>query len=251
MNGKDFKNLKEIKNIYCLVSDDAEMIDLYIARFKAMIKADEINYGSIKSCGRLFKKRTLNVLYLPKLSEDIFTHSEYIFIHTDSIDKRTALYKKYKNQIIEIKNDYTQFILDNSSITDRDKAAALAKINNLGIIKNKLPYYDNQIYGDIFLWVENFISDKDLPDIEESPIAVMALLSSNCHSLIKILDNDLNGLNNFIINKLNKLKSYRTREELYNIIGDCFYLDCQIKKGLIDIKLALKYLICKYYKKEK
>lgn len=249
MDGKDFKKITSPKNIYCLVSTDAEMVDLYVGRFKSMINADEINYGDIKSYGKLFKKTILNVLYIPKIESDIFERKEFIFIYTDNIDKRSKLYKEHKDQIIELNNDYTQFILDNSSMS-KEEAKNLAKINDLGIIKSKLLIYnENKIFnnnGDIYSWVDSFIKNENLPIIEDSPISVMALLSTNCATLIKVINNDTKNINPYMVNKLSELKSYRTKEELYNIIEDCFYLDCQIKKGLINIDIVLNYLISKY-----
>lgn len=250
MDGKDFKAITAPKNVYCLVSTDAEMIDLYINRFATMINANEINYGSIKSCGKLIKKIFLNVLYMPKLNEEIFTRQEYIFVHTDSIDKRSTIYKKYQNQIIELKNDYTQYILSHSNMT-KEEAKNLAKVNDLGIIKSQLLIYNetkkiNDTVNDIYSWVDAFIKKETLPVIDESPISVMALLATNCATLIKVINKDTTGINPFMVHKLSELKSYRTVNELYNIISDCFYLDCQIKKGLIDSNVVLKYLISKY-----
>ena len=69
MNAEKFKEeMKNPKNIYCLVSSDSKMIDLYVKRFKDAIQADQISYGEIRSFGRLFKKKTLNVLYLEKIA---------------------------------------------------------------------------------------------------------------------------------------------------------------------------------------
>jgi hypothetical protein len=118
MNKEEFKKaMSNPKNVYCLVSSDAGMIDLYLNRFKDAIQADQLNYGSIQSTGRLFKKKTLNVIYATKLSEDMFERKEFVFIHTDSVDKRTSVYKKYKNQIIELNNDYTNWIVEHSNMT--------------------------------------------------------------------------------------------------------------------------------------
>lgn len=252
MDGKDFKRITSPKNVYCLVSTDAEMIDLYIGRFKEMIKADEVNYGSIRAYGKLFRKKILNVLYMPKITEEIFESQGFVFVHTDSIDKRTAIYKKYQSQIIELNNDYTQFILNNSNMS-KEEAQQLAKVNDLGIIKSRLIIYKesktsyNNI-GDIYSWVEAFIRKTKLPTIEDSPISVMALLSNNCSTLVKILNNNTKGLNPYIVGKMSLLKSCRTEEELNNIISDCFYLDCQIKKGLISVDNVLDYLISKYWR---
>lgn len=252
MDGKDFKKIVSPKNVYCLVSTDAEMIDLYINRFKEMIGADEVNYGSIKAYGKLFRKKILNVLYMPKLNEDIFESQGFVFVHTDSIDKRTALYKKYQSQIIELNNDYTNFIINNSDMS-KEEAQQLAKINDLGIIKSRLTIYKesktsyNDI-GDIYSWAEAFIRKTKLPSINDSPISVMALLSNNCSTLLKILSNNTKGLNPYIVSKMSSLKTCRTEEELHGIISDCFYLDCQIKKGLISVDNVLNYLISKYWR---
>ena len=37
MDGKDFKKITSPKNIYCLVSTDAEMVDLYVDSRKSFI----------------------------------------------------------------------------------------------------------------------------------------------------------------------------------------------------------------------
>ena len=140
MNKDEFKEaMKHPKNIYCLVSSDAKMIDLYKDRFKDAIKADQVIFGKIQPTGLLFKRKTLNVVYMPKLEEDIFERKEYIFIHTDSIDKRTAVFKKYKDQIILLENDYTNYIVNHSNMNE-EQAKLFAKRckNDLGIIENEL-----------------------------------------------------------------------------------------------------------------
>ena len=254
MNGKDFKKaLLNPKHVYCLISIDSEMVDLYVSRFKEAIKADRVNYGSIKPSGLLFRTKILNVLYLQKLEPELFESSSYIFIYTDSIDKRSSIYKKYKDQIIEISNDYTNFIQSHSDMT-REQASKFAKMcnNDLGIIKNNLSIYNdsNMIYNkfidyssDIYLWVDNFIKKQPLPNINESPISVMALLATNCTNLYKVKTNNIAGMNPYIIRCMRDLESYISEEELIQIINDCFYLDSQIKKGLIDINYTLDYLI--------
>ena len=257
MTSEDFKKqLDNPKNIYCLVSSDSEMIDLYIKRFKDAIQADNLSYGSIKPYGKLFMKKTLNVLYMPKLEESIFERNEFIFIHTDNIDKRTALYKKYSNQIIELSNDYTNYIMKHSDM-NKSQANKLCKMcnNDLGIIKNNLLLYNtvgkvkfNDYSNDIFNWVECFIKKEDLPRITESTIAIMALLSANSQSLLKIKQNNTKGMNPYLVKNLSMIKDYRSEDELVNIISTCFYLDLNIKNGNIQNDTALKYLIAKCHK---
>lgn len=259
MTGQDFKKaMKNPKNIYVLVSTDSEMIDLYVNRFKDAIQADDISYGQIKAYGKLFKKKVLSVMYMPKIDPEVFDRHEYIFIYTDSIDKRSSIYKQHKDQFIELKNDYVKYIMDNSDLSEIDaKQFAKANNNDLGYIKNSLTIYKDSEFcynrftdysSDIFLWVENFIKKEPLPKItNESPISVMALLSTNCQNIIKVKNNDTAGMNPYIKKCMYTLKSFRTNEELYAIIGDCFYLDCQIKKGLINIDNVIDYLIIKDY----
>lgn len=257
MTSDEFKSqLKNPKNVYCLVSTDSKMIDLYINRFKEAIKADNIIYGKIDSLGKLFRRKSLCVLYLDKLTEDIFNRSEYIFIHVDSIDKRTAIYKKYNNQIIELNNNYANYISKNSNMTDQ-QAKHFCKMceNDLGIIENRLYIYNltNMTFdyamsyfedysSDSILWVENYIKKEPLPNCLDSPISVMSLLSVNCQNLIKIKKNNTLGMNPYIIKQLSMLKSYRSEQELLDIIKLCYKLDCQIKKGLFDINNTFKYL---------
>ena len=258
MNGKDFKNaMKAPKNIYILVSIDSAMIDLYVHRFKEAINAETISRGRIKPYGKLFKQKTLNVLYMQKIDESIFDRPEYIFIYTDSIDKRSSVYKKHKDQIIELNNDYTKYIMDNTGLSE-EKAKQLIKINNndFGLIKNAVKIYNdsNKQYdrftdysNDIYGWVDAFIKKDHLPRCTESPISIMALLSTNCNNLLKVKQSDTIGMNPYIISCMSKLKDYISESELVQIIGDCFYLDCQIKKGLIDINDVLNYLIIRRY----
>ena len=259
MNGKEFKlAMSNPKNIYCLVSIDSAMIDLYVDRFKSAIKADNIVYGEIKPYGKLFKKKTLNVLYMPSIDEKLFERKEFIFVYTDSIDKRTSLYKKYKDQIIELNNNYTDFIMKNSDMTE-DQAKEFARIhnNNLGLIRNNLTIYNdsNKEYnrfidysGESTVWVDAFLRKKPLPNYIESPISIMALLSVNCQNILKVKQKNTIGMNPYIIQCVSPLAEINTEEELIQIINDCFYLDCQIKKGLFDVNNALKYLkVRRYY----
>ena len=259
MTGNEFKKAiqNNPNNIYILVSIDSEMVDLYTNRFKAAIGADIVNHGSIRPYGKLFKKKTLNVLYLQKIDESLFERNEYILIYTESIDKRTALYKKYKDFIIELKNNYVDYIVNNSNMTE-EQAKHLAKINNndLGRIKNCLSIYKDSdlcyniftdYSNDIYAWVDCFIKRQPLPRVTESPISVMALLTTNCQNLLRIKNKDTSGMNPYIISAISGLLDYITTEELIQIIGDCFYLDCQIKKGLIDIEYVLDYLKVRRY----
>lgn len=260
MNGKDFK--KEIatnpKNVYCLVSVDSAIVDLYVDRLKTAIGADFVSYGDIKSFGKLFNKKCLSVLYMPKINESIFECNTNLLVYTDKIDKRQAVYKQHKDNFIELKNNYIDFIMNHSDLSESEaKQFSKACNNDLGIIKNSLTIYNlsdlsynrfTDYSNDVFLWVENFIKKQKLPKINESPIGVMALLSTNCTNLLRIKHNDTKGLNPFVVKCLYELRSYRSEEELTKIIGDCFYLDCQIKKGLFNIEHALKYLILKDYK---
>lgn len=255
MNKDEFKEaMAHPKNVYCLVSSDAEMIDLYISRFKDAIKADQVIYGSIQVTGKLFKRKSLCVVYEPKLTEDLFERREYIFIHTDSIDKRTSVYKKYKNQIIILENDYTKWIMQHSNMTEEQAKVLCKKCNNnLGIIKSELEIYNacgqyyNDYSSDIYLWVDNFLKKKPLPQVLESEISMMALLSNNCQDLIKVKKNETLGMNPYRVMCMNEIKPYRTIEELEAIIKDCFFYDCQVKRGLIDPKYTITIIKEKYY----
>ena len=262
MNGQDFKNELAIKpkNVYCLVSTDSAIIDLYVHRFKQAINADALSYGEIKSFGKLLKKTILNVVYMPKMDINVFDRKEYIFIYTDKIDKRSSLYKQHQDRFIEVNNDYTNYITNNGNLS-RDQAIHFAKAcnNDLGTIQNNLNVYressmsynrfsDNS--SDLYLWIDRFIKGEKLPKLNESPISVMALLSTNCSNLLRVVNHDTKGMNPYTVKCMYDLVSYRTSLELSQIISDCFWLDCQIKKGLIDINDTVKYLILKHHKKE-
>lgn len=258
MTGDEFKkSLVNPKNVYCLVSADSEMIDLYVDRFKRAINAESLSYGQIRPYGKLFKKKTLNVLYMPKIDEDIFNRKEYIFVYTDSIDKRTSVYKQYKDQIIELSNDYTTYIMKNSNMNE-SQAERFAKANlyDLGMIKNGLTIYKDSGYtyrrftdyhSDSIEWVNAFIKRETLPKCNESPISVMALLSVNCQNILKVKQGKTTGMNPYVVNCVRPLIDYMSEQELVQIINDCFYLDCQVKKGLIDVDYTLKYLKVRRY----
>ena len=230
MTSDEFKaELKNPKNVYCLVSSDSKMIDLYVKRFKEAIQADQIVYGKIMPYGRLFKKKTLNVLYTNKITEDLFKRSEYIFIHTDDIDKRSAIYKQYKNHFIELSNDFTKYIMQHSDL-NKDQATKLAKSckNDLGIIENTLNHISSIVI---------------IPLITDSPVSILALVSTNCQNLLKVKRNQTEGMNPYAVKHLRLLTKYRTEQELATIISNCFYLDSQMKKGLINVNDLLGYLI--------
>lgn len=258
MNAEKFKEeMKNPKNIYCLVSSDSKMIDLYVKRFKDAIQADQISYGEIRSFGRLFKKKTLNVLYLEKIDESIFNRKDYIFIHTNKIDKRSSVYKNYKDRFIELENDYTQYIVKHSNLTtEQAKQFAMGCKNDLGIIEHTLTLYNDsnvnfkefiEYLGDIYMWVDCFIKKEPLPIISDSPISILALLSTNCQNILKVKRNNTEDLNPYAIKHIKLLTKYRTEKELANIISMCFYLDSQLKKGLLNIDDILDYLIISTY----
>ncbi len=264
MTREEFKQaMSQPKNVYCLVSTDSLFIDDAINRFKDAIKAEKVVYGSIQTTGLLFKKKTLCVLYEPKLTEELFERKEYIFIHTDSIEKRTSIFKKYKNQIVilddksekdSIQNFIYKYITKNSDM-DIEAAREFAKKcnNDLGIIKSELVYYNsaklnyNDYSSDIYMWVENFIKNKPLPQVNESEISLMALLSNNCQDLLKVKQCKTAGMNPYRITCMSEMKECRTEEELKAIIMDCFFYDCQIKKGLIEPKYTIPIIKEKYY----
>ena len=258
MNKEEFKEaMKNPKNVYCLISIDSEMVDLYVSRFKEAIHADLLSYGRIKPYGKLFKKKTLSVLYMPKIDESIFDRSEYIFVYTDSIDKRTAAYKKYKNQIIELDNNFIPYIMKNSNLSEAE-AIKFAKANNndFGRIKNGLTVYNDSemtynrfvdYSSDIYGWVDAYFKKQQLPKVNESPISIMALLSTNSQNILRIKQKDTVGMNPYIISVNSQLAKDLSVEELVQIINDCFYLDCQIKKGLIDLDDAISYLKVRRY----
>lgn len=258
MNKEEFKEaMKNPKNVYCLVSIDSEMVDLYVNRFKEAIHADLVSYGQIKPYGKLFKKKTLSVLYMPKLDESIFDRKEYIFIYTDTIDKRTAAYKQHKDQFIELDNDYVPYIMKHSNFSET-QAIRFAKANNndFGCIKNALNVYNDSgmtydrftdYSSDIYGWVDAFLKKQKLPRVEESAISLMALLSTNSQNILRIKQKDTAGMNPYIITVNSQLAKELTVEELVQIINDCFYLDCQIKKGLLDADDAINYLKVRRY----
>lgn len=259
MTSEEFKKAIQTspKNIYILVSIDSAMVDLYVDRFKNAIKADQISHGQIRPYGKLFKKKTLNVLYMPKIDENIFDRKEYIFIYTDSIDKRSSIYKQHKDQIIELANDYVGYVVNHSDMTE-EQAKEFVKMNNndFGRIKNALAIYkeSDSCYNrftdyssDLYKWIDCFIKKQPLPRINESSISVMALLSTNCQNLYKVKNKDTAGMNPYIVHAISGLAGYLSNEELIQLIGDCFYLDSQIKKGLIDAAYALEYLKVRRY----
>ena len=88
---------------------------------------------------------------------------------------------------------------------------------------------------------------KPLPNTNESEISIMALLSNNCQDLLKVKQNNTIGMNPYRIVFMNKMKDFRSEEELINMIKDCFFLDCQVKKGLIEPKYTIALLKEKYY----
>ena len=255
MNKEEFKKaMSNPKNVYCLVSSDAEIIDLYLNRFKTAIQADQLNYGSIQATGKLFKKKTLNVIYATKLSEDMFEKKEFVFIHTDSVDKRTSVYKKYKNQLIEISNDYTNWVMEHSNMTLEEAKAFCKKcLNDLGIIRSELLIYDscgynyNNYSSDGIAWVDSFLKKEPLPQYNESEISLMSLLSVNCSNLLNVKRHNTAGMNPYIVKCMLPVVKYRKEEELMDIIQDCFYYDCQIKKGLIEPKYTIALLKEEYY----
>lgn len=260
MTGEEFK--KEIatnpKNIYVLASTDSAMIDLYANRFKQAIKATNVSRGIIRPYGKLLKAITLNIVYMQKLDDNLFDRNEYIFVYTDSIDKRSSIYKNHKDRFIELNNDYTNYVMKHLQC-DEEKAKQFIKMNNndFGLIKNALKIYkysDNtydrftDYSNDIYGWVDAFMKkDPNLPNCTESPISVMALLATNCNNLLKIKNRDTAGMNPYVVMNLSKLDPFISKEELVQIIGDCFYLDCQIKKGFIDINYTLDYLKTRRY----
>lgn len=254
MNAEEFKvEMQNPKNVYVLVSSDSRMIDIYKKRFMMAIQADNISYGKIMPYGKLFKKKTLNVLYLDKIDENIFNRTEYIFIHTDKVDKRSAVYKKYADRYIELNNNFTDFIIKHSDLTkEQAEQFAIGCHNDLGIIENTLTMYNmsNASYkdfieylGDIYIWVDAFIKKEPLPIISESPISILALVSTNCYNLLKVKQNDTKDLNPYVIKHMKPLIKYRTEKELANIVSTCFYLDSQLKKGLININDLIGYLL--------
>ena len=249
MNTIEFKEaLKSPKKVYCLVSSDSAIIDLCIARFKQAINANRVVYGDIYKSNKLLKQTNLSVLYMSKVDEEIFETDEYIFIHTDSIDKRTSLYKKYKNQIIE--PDANADLVKYATNKGVKNAELFVKYCNhdMGIINNTISllnidrdYEVTDYSNDTILWVHNFIANKELPVIRESPFAVMALLSTNCQALL-----DIDSANPYLVNKIRPLIGCRTDDELCSIINDCFLFDLQIKSGMLSLDRALNCLCGKY-----
>lgn len=260
MNGQDFKeSLKNPLQIYCLVSTDSALVDLYVKRFKEAIGADMVNYGSVKSMGKLIKKKILNVLYAPKLTDEIFDQKGWIFIYTDSVDKRTSLYKAHKDCFIELENNFVPYVMKHSDMNEAKAKEFVRRCNNdLGIIINNLKLYNlsdgkyqiKDTSNDIYLWVDQFIKGQPLPNIDESPISIMAVLTTNCNDLLKVKRGETKGMNPYRVKMQRELVKYRTEEELIKIINDCFWLDCSIKKGLIDIDFVKCYLIMKYNNKK-
>ena len=265
MTGQEFKKLLDsktnIKNVYILETIDSAMIDLYVNRYKDAISGSKIVYGQIIPDMKLLKQRVISVISYKNLKDipnNIFEYDTnyHIICYVENIDKRMSLYKQNKDRFIEISNDYTKYIMEHSNLS-KEGAQIFAKASNndFGIIKSRLETYRlsdytynrfNNYYNDIYEWVENFIKKAKLPKIEDSPISVMALLSTNCQNLLNIKSNKTMNMNPYLIKCIKPLVNYRTEKELISIINDCFYLDCQVKKGLIDINDTLKYLIIKY-----
>ena len=222
MNKEEFKKaMKNPKNVYCLVSTDSAMVDLYSKRFKEAIGAELVSHGKIKPYGKLFKKKTLNVLYMPKVDD----YTKYIIEHTGMAEEEAKYLIKISN------NDFGLILSAIDAYNESDKDTA------------QLTDYSSDIYG----WVDAYIKKEPLPRCIESPISIMALLSTNCTNLLRVKQKNNAGMNPYIVTCMLKLSPYISEEELVKIIGDCFYLDCQIKKGLIDIDDTINYLILRRY----
>lgn len=256
MNKEEFKKQlsSNPKNVYCIVSTDAAIIDLYINRFKQAIGAGKVVYGSLQNSGLLLKKKNLYVIYQPKLDEAIFNSGCYVFVHTDSIDKRTSVFKKHKDQILIVENDFTDYVMSKSNMNESEAKLFIRKCNNdLGIINSELIIYNecgksySDYSSDPFLWADKFMKKQQLPRVEESEIGLMAILSTNCQDLLKILRDQTSGMNPYRLKCMLEMKDYRNEQELIDMTKDIFFYDCQIKRGLIEPYYALELLKGKYH----
>lgn len=265
MTGQKFKAILDsktnIQNVYIIETIDSAMIDLYIHRYKLSLDANKVVFGQFVPDMKLLKQTVVSVNNYKNLKDiptNIFEYDNryHILCFVENVDKRASLYKQYKDRFIEISNDYTKYIMDNSNLS-KEEAIVFAKASNndFGIIKSRLDTYKLSNYSynrftnyhsDRYEWVENFIKKQPLPKVVDSPISVMALLSTNCQNILKVKQNDTKGMNPYVIKCLQPLLNCRTESELVHIINDCFYLDCNIKKGLIDVDDTLKILIRKY-----
>lgn len=250
MTGQEFQ--QEIKtspkHVYCLISTDGAIIDLYIRRFAKAIGADKVVYGEIAMSNNLLNQKVLSILHKPQIDESLFDCQEYVFIHVDKADKKTNAYKKHLDQIIEVQNDYVNFVMKQGFSKPFAEDFVKKSNNDLGIIYQNLKIHNagGQIpdySSDLYLWVENYLKNKPLPRIDEDPIGVLALLSYTCQSVLRVINFDTSGMSSYVVSKNKELAKFRTEHELEKIISACFYLDCQVKRGSIDINYVLSYII--------
>lgn len=267
---------------YLFITEDLGLSDIYIKRLAKQKNASSIlvvnSINHIK-LGNLFELNPIYIYYSNKVEEDLF-NKDYLFIQiSNKIDKRTSIYKQNKNRIIEFKqnnlDNLIKYVITNSNLNENDAKDLINKCNRiLSLINNELIKYNvsnlnyevfkTQLYDypkDAVFNLCNAIITKDESvyyhlehciKIEESPLVVLTVLSNNCKQVLQIQNcgnnTDVTGITNkYIVNQVKKLCGYRTNEELIWIIKFCNDLDMRIKKGLIDSKIVMQYIVIKIF----
>ena len=201
----------------------------------------------------------------------------YIIIYILDIDKRTKLYKYFKNNIIDFVPSNTfaiEYIKNNckKSLTDYEIEDFANRCNyDIGIINNELikfnlidytyTEYKQFIYDcdkDAIFDLVKYICKRDkeflyylehCKKINENPLAIIQVLSTNLKQILQVQNctatniSEHTGLSLYLTQLMLEYKDNYTEQELINLIKLCFELDTAIKIGKIEANDALDYLM--------
>jgi len=171
--------------VYIMYGTDWSDIDNTIATFASLLEYDIIHTESIltaiKGCTQGFIKqqgvfvtrynfKDLDKDLLSRINNTIGT--SYVFIIVDDVDKRTIVYKQYKDSFIELNNPSEQslvkFIMSQLKITT-DRAITIAKSCNgdRGLIYNTIEqiHIMSKSLGKIEAIADNEATDELIPNI--------------------------------------------------------------------------------------
>jgi len=219
--------------------------------------------------------------FIIKENINIVPSRNYVILVFNDIDKRSKYYKSHRQEILEFNKISTEILTQKLKIDykitidkalrlisycDNDYARILSEIDKIQSISEDMnsgfDYIEPTIYkqpqGNAFQLVDAILKKeytlvytllKDYEKLEESNIALLTNLYNTTKQVLQVQNckskniSQITGINPYVIKHLTDKLNIWSNAELLYIMKTIQQVDTNIKKGVIDEEISVRYAL--------